>query len=91
MRQERAAASKSLKRYKKFDFTLNFDQHDEFLEMVAAITEQCPEELNKVLCEADSRGKGEVIRKLWKHDVEDRLTFKKDQSRNGMSCVCMVM
>ena len=85
VRQERKAALKSLTKYLKLDFNLNCDQHENFLRMVAAVTEQCPEELSKVLCEADARGKGDVIRKLWKHDVEDRLAFKKDQTRNGKS------
>ena len=32
--------------------------------------------------EADAR-EGEILRKLWKHDVEDRIAFAKDQADNG--------
>ena len=64
------------------------------MKTVAIITDQCPEELNKILSEADSKGKGEIMRKLWKHDVEDHFAFKKDQTRNGMyeelTCVVIV-
>lgn len=86
VKQERTKALKSFKRYKKLDLTLNLGQHEEFLETVATITQQCPKELSQVLCEADAQGKGEVIKKIWKHDVEDRLAFKKDQIRNGTLC-----
>ena len=41
--------------------------------------------------EADAQGKGEVMRKLWKHDVEDRLAFKKDQAKNGTLHVCVCL
>ena len=90
VRRERKTAFKSLTKYQKLDFTLNCDQHENFLGMVAALTEQCPEELSKVLCEADAWGKGDVIRKLWKHDVEDHLAFKKDQTRNGKSTLYFI-
>ena len=33
--------------------------------------------------EADARGEGEILRKLWKHDVEDCIAFAKDQADNG--------
>ena len=83
VQQERKAALKSLKKYDKVDFTLNCAQHDEFMEAVSVITEKCPQHLQHVLSEADARGKGEVMRKLWKHDVEDRLAFTRDQTNNG--------
>lgn len=59
----RKQPSQSLKKYQKLDFTLNCYQHNKFLRTVAAITEQYPEELSKVLCEADTLGKGKVTRK----------------------------
>ena len=33
--------------------------------------------------EADARGKGETLRKMWKHDVEYHIAFAKDQTDNG--------
>ena len=89
IRKERNAVVKRLKKYEQFDFALNCDQHDEFLKTVATVTEQCPEELSKVLEEADKHGKGDIVREIWKHDVEDRIAFNKDQTRNGKSCLCV--
>lgn len=83
IRNERKAMAKRLKKYDQFEFSLNSDQHDEFVKTVTTVTEQCPDELSKVLEEADKHGKGDVIREVWKHDVEDRIAFKKDQTRNG--------
>ena len=83
VQQERKSALKSLKKYNKLDFTLNCIQHEEFLEAVSVIMEKCPQQLKQVLTEADARGKGETMRKLWKHDVEDRIAFMKDQTNNG--------
>ena len=82
VQHERQSALKSLKKYTKLDFSLNCAQHEEFLEAVSVITEKCPQQIKQIFSEADSRGKGESMRKLWKH-VEDRLAFKKDQTNNG--------
>ena len=67
------------------------DMHQELEEVHFTLTEQCPKELDKILSEADAQGKGEVMRKLWKHDVEDRLAFKKDQAKNGTLHVCVCL
>lgn len=83
VQQERKAALKCLKKYDKLDFSLNCAQHDEFMEAVSVITEKCPQHIKQVLSEADARGKGEIMRRLWKNDVEDRLAFTKDQTNSG--------
>ena len=91
VRKERKATLRRLKKYQKFDFTLNCDQQDELLAAVATITEQCPQDLQKVLSEAEAQGKGEIMRKLWKLDVDDRLAFKQDQTKNckSLTCTCV--
>lgn len=83
VRKSRRATLKSLKKYEKLDITLNQSQHDEFLKTVAAVTQQCPEQLEKIFSEADAQGRGEIVRRLWKHDVDDRVAFDKDQRKNG--------
>ena len=77
------SALRSLKKYNKLDFTHNCVQHEEFLEAVSVITEKCLQQLKQVLTEADTQRKGETMRKLWKHDVEEHIAFMMDQSNNG--------
>ena len=87
IKHERNKARRKLKKYEKLEFTLSCSQDDEFVKTVATITERCPSELNSLLSEADARCKGQVLRKIWKHDVEDRLMFLKDQKRNSKQAV----
>ena len=82
VRRERKAALKKLKKYEKIEFVLNSTQHDDLLGIVSIITDQCPQQVNTIFSEADAHGKGDIIRKLWKKDVDDRLGFKKDQAKN---------
>ncbi len=72
-----------MKHYRKYDVTLHDDQSNELLTVVSSISDIGKDELEKVLGEADQKGRGDVIRKIWKLDVEDRLKFQKDQKRNG--------
>ena len=51
--------------------------------MVSSISDIGKEELEKVLKEADANGKGDLLRKVWKLDVEERLQYHKDQKKNG--------
>lgn len=74
---------KSLKHYRKYDITLHDDQNSELLKLVSSISDIGKEELEKVLKEADANGKGDLLRKVWKLDVEERLQYHKDQKKNG--------
>ena len=74
---------KSLKHYRKYDVTLHDDQNSELLKLVSSISDIGKDELEKVLVEADAKGKGELLRNVWKLDVEERLKYHKDQKRNG--------
>ena len=75
---------KSLKRYRKYEVTLHDDQNSELLKVVSSISDIGKDELEKVLEEADAKGKGEILRKIWKLDVEERLKYHEDQKKNGM-------
>jgi len=66
---------KSLKHYRKYD--LNDDQNVELLKLVSHITDIGKEELDKVLAEADEKGKGQLLCKIWKSDAEKRVKIRK--------------
>ena len=53
------------------------------LSLVSAISDIGKDELQNVLREADKKGRGEVLRNIWKLDVEERMKFQKDQKKNG--------
>ena len=60
------AMMKSLKHYRKYDVTLHDDQSDELLKVVSSISDIGKDELEKVLQEADKKGRGAVLRNVWK-------------------------
>ena len=74
---------KSLKHYRKYDITLHDDQNGELLRMVSCISDVGRNELERILKEADEKGKGDLLRKVWKLDVEERMKYFKDQKKNG--------
>ena len=76
------------KKTKGTGFNMNVGEatHSELVALVSKIQQQSHSELEKLLSEADRAGQGETLRQKWKQDVEDRLAFQKDQSRNGMRC-----
>ena len=82
-RLDRKAMMKSLKHYRKYDVTMHDDQNSELLKLVSSISDIGKDELEKVLEDADAKGKGEVLRNIWKLDVEERLKYHKDQKKNG--------
>ena len=79
-RVERKAMMKSLKHYQKYDITLH---NGELLQIVSSISDVGRNELERILKEADEKGKGDLLRKVWKLDVEDRMKYFKDQKKNG--------
>ena len=50
---------KSLKHYWKYDITLHDDQNGELLRMVSSISDVGRNELERILKEADEKGKGD--------------------------------
>ena len=55
---------KSLKHYCKYDITLHDDQNSELLKLVSSISDIGKEELEKVLKEADAKGKGDLLQRF---------------------------
>ena len=71
---------KSWKHHKKYDVFLNEDQNSKLQQLVSSIADVGKETLENVLAEADAnKGKGEVLRKVWKMDVDERVKYYKDQ------------
>jgi len=50
---------------------------------VAHIEDKSNTDLKALLAEADSKGKGDILRKAWREDIEDRKAFQRDQKQNG--------
>lgn len=48
------------------------------------ICSESKSELQRLLAEAEKLGKDGVLKETWKQDVEERMTFQKDQKRNGI-------
>lgn len=51
--------------------------------VVSHIHQKSKAELTSLLDEADRVGKGHILREKWKQDVEKRVSFDKDQRKNG--------
>jgi len=80
-RLERKVMIKSLKHYCKHNVALNDDQNDELLQLVSKVSDVGKDKLEKVLGEAGAKGKGNVLRKIWKQDVNEQ--YFKDQTTNS--------
>lgn len=74
---------KSLKHYQKHDVLLSEDQNSELLQLVSSIADVGKETLESILAEVDAKEKGEILRKVWKMDVDERIKHFKDQKTNG--------
>jgi len=57
----------------------------ELLTLTSEICHKSKGELEKLLAEAEKSGKDKILKETWKQDVEERMMFKKDQTRNGTS------
>ncbi len=82
---ERKAA---LKRLKKIDLAwrcnLDDQQSQELARIVDCIDAEHGDTLEQVLKESDPAGKGDYLRKVWEQDRNERVSFWRDQARNGM-------
>jgi hypothetical protein len=85
IRQERTCAKGKLHKYEKYDMNVGEASNEELLTVVEHIHHKSRSELDAILAEADKAGKGDILREKWKQDVEDRISFDRDQRKNGMS------
>ena len=83
LRQNQKSVEKELHNYRKYDINVGKETHDELIELVAHIYRTSKKELEDVFTEADKAGKGDALRKKWRQDVDDRMSFKRDQEKNS--------
>ena len=82
-RREKFFTKKKLDKYCRFDISVGDATHGELVEVLAAIPHKCTGELEALLAEADVAGKGDILRRKWQQDVQEHLSFHKDQRENG--------
>ena len=68
--------------------TLEDDKSDEVIDIIKRIEQDCPDELQSVLEEADGHSSvtGKSLRTSWEHDevnCKDKTQFYSDQQKNG--------
>ena len=54
-------------------------------EITGTISSKFQEDLHDIFEEAETQGKGKIIRSIWMRDVKDRQAFWKDQNVNSKS------
>lgn len=91
IQQERFRIQHKFCQHKKYDINVGKATHDELLAVVSHIQHKSKKELEALLCEADSAGKGNILRQKWKQDVEERVAFNKDQLNSGKSSTCLYL
>lgn len=67
-----------------YDVDVDDATNDELLTLTSQICSKSKSELQRLLAEAEKLGKDGVLKETWKQDVEERMTFQKDQKRNGI-------
>ena len=84
---------------KKLDVSLSPELSSEMRQITSKISSQYHECLDDIFEEAEkkTKGKGGLMKEMWKQDVDDRNAFWKDQCRNGrrqnfdFSCKCEIL
>ena len=84
---------------KKLDVSLSPELSSEMRQITSKISSQYYECLDDIFEEAEKKmkGKGRLMKEMWKQDVDDRKAFWKDQCRNGrrqnfdFSCKCEIL
>ena len=82
-RKVKFSTKKKLDKYCQFDISVGEATHRELVEVLSAIQHKCTGELQALLAEADFAGKGDILRQKWQQDVQEHLSFHKDQRENG--------
>ena len=90
-RKERACTKKKLDKYRRYDINVGEATHGELIQLVSAIQNKSQGEVEALLAEADSAGKGNIIRQKWQQDVQEHLSFHKDQRQNSKCCLAHLL
>ena len=73
-----------MKRLGIYDVSVDDATNEELLALTSYIYSKSKSELQRLLAEAEKLGKDGVLKETWKQDVEERMTFQKDQKRKGI-------
>lgn len=82
-RKEKSTMKEKLDKYHHYDINVGDITHGELLELVSTIQKKSKGELEALLAEADGTGKGKILRQKWQQDVQEHLSFHRDQRQNG--------
>lgn len=67
-------------------------QSNELTEIISVIQDKHIDDVKQILSDADSSGKGDILRALWEQDIKEHNEFSEDQERNSMwsivLCLC---
>ena len=74
-----------MKRLTIYDVNVDDATNEELLTLTSQISHKSRGKLEKLLAEAEKSGKDGILKKTWKQNVEERIAFKKDQTRNGIA------
>ena len=70
-------------RIEHLDVNLNEATNEELLGLVSRIEKHSRHDLEQILQEADKAGKGDILKAMWRQDVQEQLCYEKDQKLNG--------
>ena len=70
---------------KQLQVPLSPNFFNQMREITGTIASKFQEDLHDIFEEAETQGKGKIIRSIWMRDVEDRKTFWKEQNDNSKS------
>ena len=82
-RLELSSTKRKVLKYERYDVNVGDASNEELTAIAARIHHKSQSELQCLLSEADRAEKGDILRAKWKQDVEDRITFDRDQHKNG--------
>ena len=74
-----------MKRLSIYDANMDDATNERFLTLISQICHKSKVELEKLPAIAEKSGKDKILKETCKQDVEERMMFKKDQTRNGTS------
>ena len=76
---------REVKRLERLQVPLSADFSEQMQQVTTRISSKFKDNLEDIFQEAETAGKGAIVRAIWKKDVEERRAFWNDQSLNGNS------
>ena len=81
----RRLSKKVMRLSKKGQVSLNSESCDQMEQITSKISSQFRKDLDGIFEEAEvkTKGNGKLLKAIWQQDVDEKMAFWKDQSRNG--------